>query len=78
MLLTANDELVGPYTSGLMDGADNVIVQDVCELDQSEHLSIAFDPVAAYTILNALDPRHPRPVPCVPVLPFVGAVGYSE
>ena len=78
MLLTANDELVVPYTSGLMDGADNVIVQEVCELDQSEHLSIAFDPVAAYTILNALDPRHPRPVPCVPVLPFVGAVGYSD
>jgi hypothetical protein len=48
------------------------------DLDQSEHLSIAFDPVAAYTILNALAPRHPRPVPCVPVLPFVGAVGYSD
>ena len=78
MLLTANDELVVPYTSGLMDGADNVVVQDVCALDQSEHLSIAFDPVAAYTILNALDPAHPQPVPCVPVLPGIGAVGYSE
>ena len=78
MLMTANDELVSPYTSGFMDGADNVVVQDVCSLDQSEHLSIAFDPVAAYTILNALDPAHPQPVPCVPVLPGIGAVGYSE
>lgn len=78
MLLTRNDELVVPYTSGLMDGADNIVVQDVCSLDQSEHLSIAFDPITAYSILNALDPRNPRPVPCVPVLPFVGAAGYSE
>jgi len=79
MILTANDELVVPYTSGLMDGATNVIVQNVCALDQSEHLSIAFDPITAYTILNALDPTDPpRPVPCVPVLPGIGAVGYSE
>ena len=78
MLLTRNDELVRPYRSGLMDGAENIIVQDVCPLDQSEHLSIAFDPVTAHEVLNALDPRHPGPVPCAPVLPFVGAVGYSE
>ena len=78
MLLTRNDELVRPYTSGLMDGADNIVVQDVCGLDQSEHLSIAFDPITAYSVLNALDPRHPHPVPCTPVLPGVGAVGYSE
>ena len=45
--------------SGLMDGATNVVVQDVCGLDQSEHLSIAFDPITAYKILNALDPTDP-------------------
>lgn len=77
MIMTRNDELVVPYTSGFMRGAKNVVVQDVCALDQSEHLSIIFDPVTAYTILNALDPRHPQPVPCVPVLPGLGAVGYS-
>jgi pimeloyl-ACP methyl ester carboxylesterase len=79
MIMTRNDELVIPYTSGIMEGADNVVVQDVCDLDQSEHLSIAFDPITAYTILNELDPTDPaREVPCVPVLPGVGAVGYSE
>jgi hypothetical protein len=79
MIMTANDELVFPYTSGIMDGAKNVVVQDVCALDQSEHLSIAFDPITAYTILNELDPTEPpRPVPCVPVLPGIGAAGYSE
>jgi hypothetical protein len=79
MIMTRNDELVIPYSSGVMEGANNVVVQDVCDLDQSEHLSIAFDPITAYTILNELDPADPpRPVPCVPVLPGVGAVGYSE
>jgi triacylglycerol lipase len=61
-----------------MDGADNIVVQDVCSLDQSEHLSIAFDPTAAHEILNALDPAHAGPVPCVAVLPGIGAPGYSE
>jgi triacylglycerol lipase len=78
MILTRNDELVIPYTSGLMQGAENVVVQDACGLDQSEHLSIAFDPITAHTILNALDERTAHPVPCAPVAPFAGAVGYSE
>jgi pimeloyl-ACP methyl ester carboxylesterase len=77
MILTRNDELVIPYTSGLMDGADNITVQEVCPLDQSEHLSVIFDPITAYSILNALDPANPREVPCVPVLPVIGALGYS-
>ena len=78
MIMTRNDELVVPYTSGVMDGARNIVVQEECALDQSEHLSIAFDPITAYSVLNALDPKHPKPVPCTPVLPFVGAPGYSE
>jgi hypothetical protein len=77
MILTRNDELVWPYTSGLMEGAHNVVVQDVCHLDQADHLSVIFDPITAYTVLNALDPSHPREVPCVPVLPGLGALGYT-
>ena len=60
MILTRNDQLVVPYTSGLMDGARNVVVQDACPLDQSDHLAIIFDPITAYTILNALDERRTR------------------
>jgi triacylglycerol esterase/lipase EstA (alpha/beta hydrolase family) len=78
MILTRNDELVVPYTSGLMKGARNIVVQDVCALDQAEHLSVVFDPITAYSILNVLDPARPHEVPCVPVLPVLGAVGYSE
>jgi pimeloyl-ACP methyl ester carboxylesterase len=78
MIMTKNDELVQPWQSGYMDGATNHVVQDQCGLDQSEHLSIIFDPTTAFDIWNALEPpSRQHEVPCVAVLPFVGAVGYS-
>ena len=42
----------------------------------SDHLEIASDPVAMADMLNALDPANPVRVPCVPVLPFTGPVGW--
>ena len=77
MIMTRNDELVQPWQSGYMDGARNFVVQEECALDQSEHLSIIYDPVTAGLIQNALDPRHREPVPCTLVLPLVGAPGYA-
>jgi triacylglycerol lipase len=71
-IVTRYDELVLPYTSGVQAGMRNIIVQDQCPLDFSEHFEIAADPVAAADVLNALDPAHPRPVPCRLVLPFIG------
>lgn len=71
-IVTRYDELVVPYTSGIQAGMRNITLQDQCGLDFSEHFEIAADPVAAADVLNALDPAHPRPVPCRPVLPFVG------
>ena len=64
-IATRYDELVMPYTSGLMrDGGTNIVVQDVCPLDVSEHLAVAFDPVVMQMFLNALDPRHATEVTC--------------
>ncbi len=78
MIMTRNDELVSPWQSGYMDGATNLVVQDQCALDQSEHLSIIYDPITAYDIWNALEPAsRQHEVPCVPVLPGLGAVGYT-
>ena len=73
-IVTRYDELVVPYTSGIEDapGVTNIVVQQQCGLDYAEHLAIAADPVAAADVLNALDPAHPRPVPCTYVAPFVG------
>jgi hypothetical protein len=78
MIMTHNDELVIPWQSGFMEGATNHVVQERCALDQAEHLSVAFDPVTAHLIWNALEPpRRRHDVPCVPVLPLVGAPTYS-
>ena len=64
-IATKYDELVLPYTSGLMsDGGTNIVVQDVCPLNLSEHALVAFDPVVTQLFLNALDPKHAKPVTC--------------
>jgi triacylglycerol lipase len=73
-IVTKYDELVRPYTSGIEDGMTNIVVQDRCALDFTEHFQIAADRNASVHVLNALDPDHPRPVPCVLVLPFVGGL----
>ena len=73
-IVTTHDELVSPYTSGIEPGMTNIVVQDHCATDYTEHFEIAADPVAAGYVLNALDPAHPRPVPCELVLPFEGPV----
>ncbi len=64
-IATRYDELVQPYTSGLMsDGGTNIVVQDVCPLNFSEHLQVAFDPVVTQMFMNALDPKNLNPVRC--------------
>ncbi|RMI29263.1 esterase/lipase family protein [Nocardia stercoris] len=71
---TRYDEGVVPYSSGLVPGpgVTNILVQDGCAEDYSEHAGIVgSDRTAAFT-LNALDPEHPRPVPCHFIPPFVG------
>ena len=53
----------------------NLVVQDFCATDLSEHFEIAADPVGAQIVLNTLDPAHKKPVPCMVVLPFIGPLG---
>ncbi|ANH38224.1 Extracellular esterase EstB precursor [Nocardioides dokdonensis FR1436] len=71
-IMTEYDQLVVPYTSGREKGMRNIVVQDGCDTDYTEHFQIAADPVAAGHVLNALDPQHRKPVTCQLVLPFVG------
>lgn len=74
-IATRYDELVIPYTSGLLPAAPNVtniVVQDKCAIDFAEHLGLAADPVTAQHVLNALDPAHAKPAPCRLVLPGIG------
>jgi triacylglycerol esterase/lipase EstA (alpha/beta hydrolase family) len=71
------DEVVTPYTSAFLSGSGvtNILLQNQCGLDLSDHLEIAADPVALADVLNALDPAHPVRVPCLAVLPITGPVG---
>jgi triacylglycerol esterase/lipase EstA (alpha/beta hydrolase family) len=71
------DEVVTPYTSAFLSGSGvtNILLQNQCGLDLSDHLEIAADPVALADVLNALDPAHPVRVPCLTVLPITGPVG---
>ncbi len=67
MILTKYDELVWPYTSGLLPEASNttnIVVQDQCANDVSEHILMAADPVVLRDVMNALDPAHPKPLDC--------------
>jgi triacylglycerol lipase len=64
MIMTKDDELVVPYTSGYLDGANNIVVQDQCPNDVSEHILMAVDPVVLRDILNALDPASAEPPTC--------------
>ncbi|MEC3975044.1 esterase/lipase family protein [Amycolatopsis sp. H20-H5] len=71
-ILTRYDEAVVPYTNGLGSGPNvrNIVLQDTCALDFSEHVGLAADRNAAGHVLNALDPAHTKPVPCVPAGPL--------
>ncbi|MDR7085354.1 triacylglycerol lipase [Aeromicrobium panaciterrae] len=71
-IMTKYDELVRPYTSGSEKGMTNIVVQDKCAQDYSEHFEIAADRNASLYVLNFLDPAHPRPIVCTLSLPFVG------
>lgn len=74
---TRYDELVLPYTSGQVSGyrsMHNVVIQDRCPTDFTDHFEIASDPNAAQLVLNFLDPAHARPLTCRTVLPFNGFV----
>ncbi|GAA3963606.1 esterase/lipase family protein [Gordonia caeni] len=75
---TMHDELVRPYTSGQVPGPEgttvhNIVVQDGCAKDLSDHLGICGSRRAAAFVLNALDDEPDRVVPCDLVAPFFGS-----
>ena len=72
---TVYDELVIPWQSGLLDApnATNRVLQEVCPNNTSEHAALAFDPVVAQLIFNALDPVMERKPSCEGAPPFSNA-----
>jgi triacylglycerol esterase/lipase EstA (alpha/beta hydrolase family) len=74
---TENDEVVTPYTSAFLSGPNvqNIVLQDQCAVDQSDHISIVYDSNAIQDVLNALGPDSSNFQPtCAPVAPLNGDV----
>ncbi|MER7575508.1 alpha/beta fold hydrolase [Streptomyces sp. NPDC126514] len=67
VIATKYDQVVTPYRSQFLDGANvrNVLLQELCPVDLSEHLAIGlFDRIAFHEVSNALDPARARPTTC--------------
>jgi hypothetical protein len=59
---TRYDQVVTPNRSQALEGATNVVLQDRCPEDVTDHVGIIYDPIALAWTLNALG----RPGPADP------------
>lgn len=75
-LVTIHEQVVQPYTSGVVEGPNttNIVIQDGCEQNHAEHLGIAADGRTADFVLGALDPANPREPRCEAVAPYLGPI----
>ncbi|MFC7303835.1 esterase/lipase family protein [Streptomyces monticola] len=67
VIATKYDQVVTPYRAQFLDGPDvnNVLIQDKCAADFSEHVAIGLaDRIAYHEVTNALDPAHATPTTC--------------
>lgn len=70
VIATKYDEVVTPWRTQYLSGSGvrNVLLQDLCPLDLSEHLAIGlFDRIAFHEVANALDPAHATATTCASV-----------
>jgi len=70
VLATKYDEIVTPWRSQYLNGPNvtNILVQDLCPLDLSEHAAIGLlDRIAFHEVANALDPARATPTTCASV-----------
>lgn len=70
VIATKYDEVVTPWRTQFLTGPDvkNVLIQDLCAVDISEHALIGItDRIAFHEVANALDPAHARPTTCASV-----------
>ncbi|MDX3850590.1 esterase/lipase family protein [Streptomyces sp. AK02-01A] len=71
VIATRYDEVVTPYRSQFLNGPDvrNVLLQDLCPVDFSEHGAIGtIDRIAFHEVANALDPARATPTTCASVI----------
>ncbi|MFC9649136.1 esterase/lipase family protein [Streptomyces sp. NPDC056937] len=71
VIATRYDEVVTPYRSQFLTGPNvrNVLLQDLCPVDLSEHVAIGtIDRIAFHEVNNALDPARATPTTCASVI----------
>ncbi|MGW3119775.1 esterase/lipase family protein [Streptomyces sp. NPDC001107] len=71
VIATKYDEVVTPYSSQFLSGSDvhNVLLQNLCALDLSEHALIGLtDRIAFHEVAGALDPAHATATTCASAL----------
>ncbi|MFF3752799.1 esterase/lipase family protein [Streptomyces sp. NPDC002018] len=71
VIATRYDEVVTPYRSQFLSGPEvrNVLLQDLCPVDLSEHVAIGtIDRIAFHEVTNALDPARATPTTCASVI----------
>ncbi|MBT2490338.1 alpha/beta fold hydrolase [Streptomyces sp. ISL-96] len=67
VIATRYDQVVTPYRSQFLDGPGvrNVLLQDLCPIDLSEHVATGLiDRIAFHEVANALDPGRATPTTC--------------
>ncbi|MFF1442636.1 esterase/lipase family protein [Streptomyces sp. NPDC058295] len=70
VIATKYDEVVTPWRTQYLSGSDvhNVLLQDLCPVDLSEHLAIGLlDRIAFHEVANALDPARATATTCASV-----------
>ncbi|QDY76055.1 esterase/lipase family protein [Streptomyces qinzhouensis] len=71
VIATRYDQVVTPYRSQFLNGPGvrNVLLQDLCPLDFSEHVAIAtVDRIVFHEVAGALDPANARKTDCASVI----------
>ncbi|MFF1478010.1 esterase/lipase family protein [Streptomyces sp. NPDC058301] len=71
VIASTYDEVVTPYRSQFLNGPEvnNVLIQDKCALDLSEHVAMGLlDRITYHEVANALDPAHAASTTCASVI----------
>lgn len=73
VIQTEHDQVVTPLSRGYLEGDNvtNILLQDGCPDDYSEHTSIIYNKRAWLHVLNALEPENAKPVPAFRVDPYL-------
>ncbi len=71
VIATKYDQVVTPHGTNFLSGPNvrNVMLQDLCPVDFSEHISIgSVDRIVVHWVAGRLDPANAEPTTCASVL----------